>query len=103
MHPVHAINNTLHCVVAMLFGGVDPIKLPALAVMGGMDTDCNGATVGSIAGAATGYSAMDRRLSDKLNDTAKLNMVGISSLAISDLAKRTCAQWQRVRNVSTLR
>ena len=103
MHPVHAINNTLHCVAAMLFGGVDPIKLPALAVMGGMDTDCNGATVGSIAGAATGFRAMDRRLSDKLNDTAKLNMVGISSLAISDLAKRTCVQWQRVRNVSTLR
>jgi hypothetical protein len=43
-----------------------------------------------------GYKAMDRRLSDKLNDTAKLNMVGLSSLSISDLAKRTCAQWQRL-------
>ena len=97
MHPVHAINNTLHCVAALLFGGVDPIKVPALAVMGGLDTDCNGATVGSIAGAAVGYAAMDHRLSDRLNDTAKPAIVGICSLSIRDLAQRTCAQWHRVR------
>jgi ADP-ribosylglycohydrolase len=97
MHPVHAINNTLHCTAALLHGGIDPIRVPALAVMGGMDTDCNGATVGSVAGAATGFAAMDRRLSDRLKDEARLNMVGISSLSLSDLARRTCVQWQRLQ------
>ena len=50
MHCVHAINNLQIVVMALLYGNGTIDRNCALAVMGGMDTDCTAATTGSITG-----------------------------------------------------
>lgn len=54
-HPVHCIPNDIIVVAALLWGEGDFVKSVSLAVMAGLDTDCNTATVGSITGVLRGY------------------------------------------------
>jgi ADP-ribosylglycohydrolase len=53
-HGVYTNNNTALVVAAVLLGGHDFEKVITTAVMGGWDSDCNGATAGSIIGAMRG-------------------------------------------------
>jgi ADP-ribosylglycohydrolase len=59
------------------------------AVMGGEDTDCNGATVGSIVGAVRGAKALPAKWIGPLNDRLESIVVGMTDNRISDLAART--------------
>ncbi len=97
MHPIHTINNALICVLAMCCGRMDTLEAPAVAVMCGLDTDCNGATVGSIVGAAAGRAAFDNTLAGRLNDTIKARMLGFQDITMRELAERTAVQWKRVQ------
>lgn len=45
---VHTLNNTAVCVLALLYSSTDMEAAVCKAFMGGLDTDRNGATVGSI-------------------------------------------------------
>lgn len=47
---VHTINNAALCLAAIRFSKENFEKALTLSVIGGMDTDCNGATVGSVMG-----------------------------------------------------
>lgn len=95
MHVVHTINNALICIVALFYGRMDTMQTQAIAVMGGMDTDCNGATVGSIVGAAAGRSRFRDDLAGRLNDTIRPSMIGFEEVRMRALAERTAKQWQR--------
>ena len=66
-----------------------------ISVAAGLDTDCNGATVGSIVGAAAGKARFRNELAGRLNDTIKPNLIGFQEVTMADLAKRTAIQWQR--------
>ena len=57
--------------------------------MGGWDTDCNGATVGSILGILLGAEKMPEKWISPLNDRVESFVVGYNNSRISDLAKRT--------------
>ena len=92
MNGVHTINNALIVLMALLYGELDLDRSCALAVMGGLDTDCNGATVGSIVGIINDSS----RLAEKLHDTIKPNFIGETEVTMTDLAARTLAVWKRV-------
>ncbi|HMB00811.1 MAG TPA: ADP-ribosylglycohydrolase family protein, partial [Spirochaetota bacterium] len=48
LSPVHTINNALIVVMALLYAPYDFNAAVCTAVMAGLDTDCNGATAGSI-------------------------------------------------------
>ena len=74
--PVHTINNALIVVLALLFGEGNYSRSVCLAVMGGWDTDCNGATVGSILGAMGGAASIPSRWTQPLNDTVKSDVLG---------------------------
>src|SRR5262245_14389798 len=54
MSPVHTINNALVCVLSLFYGTMGTRDSICISVMCGHDTDCNGATVGSIVGASAG-------------------------------------------------
>ena len=95
MHVVHTINNALICLIALHYGELDTTRTPAIAVMCGLDTDCNGATVGSIVGAIAGRSNFGGRLAEKLNDTVKPNMVGFQEVSMRELAERSARIWVR--------
>ena len=87
-HPVHTINNALNVVLALLYGDGDFSKSICIAVMCGWDTDCNGATVGSILGAMRGASGIPSRWTSPLNDTVRSDVLGYHESRISDLAAR---------------
>ncbi len=89
LHPVHTVNNALICVASLFYGGMDTADSICTAVMCGLDTDCNGATVGSIVGAAAGHEAYSDRFKDPLNDTIKPKMFGFETITMAELAERT--------------
>ncbi|MEK7413932.1 MAG: ADP-ribosylglycohydrolase family protein [Planctomycetota bacterium] len=95
MSAVHTINNALICIMALFYGKMDTLQTQAIAVMGGLDTDCNGATVGSIVGAAAGRQRFRDDLAKPLNDTIKPQMLGFQEVRMRSLAERSAVQWQR--------
>ncbi len=90
-HRVHTINNALICVMALLHGEGDLRRAVAIAVMSGLDTDCNGATVGSVMGALLGADGVPEDLAAPLNDTLETALSGMTRMRISDLVERTLA------------
>jgi len=96
MSPVHTINNALICILSLFYGEMDTRRSTTIAVMAGLDTDCNGATVGSMVGAAAGRSAFDESFAAPLGDRVKPAMIGFSDTTMRELAERHLAVWKRV-------
>jgi ADP-ribosylglycohydrolase len=86
---VHTINNAAVVAAALLWGEGDFTSTIGLAVQGGWDTDCNGATAGSTFGAMHGTEALPGSWVDPLNDRVRSAIVGFDNSRISDLAERT--------------
>jgi ADP-ribosylglycohydrolase len=87
--PVHTNNNAALCAAAVLYAGDDFEKGITTAVLCGWDTDCNGATVGSILGAKLGASAIADYWKDPLNDTLYSAVPGFHPISILECAKRS--------------
>jgi len=88
-HAVHTINNAALVAAALLWGEKDFTRSISLAVMGGLDTDCNGATVGSIVGTMLGAEGIPEKWASPLNDRLESIVAGATDSRISDLAERT--------------
>jgi ADP-ribosylglycohydrolase len=86
---VHAIPNAAIIAGSLLWGGGDYQRSITLAVAAGYDTDSNGATVGSAAGALGGARRLPRAWIDPLHDTLRTSVAGLGSARISELAERT--------------
>jgi ADP-ribosylglycohydrolase len=86
-HAVHTNNNAALVVAALLLGQRDFEKAITLAVMGGWDTDCNGATVGSIFGAMHGAEAIPAHWKEPLHDTLYSRVFDYHPIAISECAR----------------
>lgn len=95
MSAVHTINNALICVMSLFYGAMDTVQVPAIAVMGALDTDCNGATVGSIVGASAGRSRFRMDLAGRLNDTVKPNITGYQQITFAELARQIHEAWRK--------
>jgi ADP-ribosylglycohydrolase len=95
-HPVHTVNNDAIVLNALLWGWPDFEKVITISVMQGMDTDCNGATAGSIWGAAFGAKALPAKWIEPLQDTLYSAVFGFAENRISDLAKRSLKQATKV-------
>lgn len=85
----HTIPNAMIVVAALLYGGGDYGKSICLAVETGFDTDCNGATVGSVLGMAKGFQAIPKYWTKPINDTLHTSIFGVGSVKISDRVKMT--------------
>lgn len=90
-HPVHTIINAAIVVLALIHGRGDYEKSVCIAVMCGHDTDCNGATVGSIVGALNGASQLPDKWIRPLNDKVESIVASNYTSSISVLAERTLA------------
>jgi len=88
-HPVHTNNNAALVAAALVYGGDDFEKCITTAVVAGWDTDCNGATVGSIWGAMYGAKALPQKWIEPLNDTLYSAIPDFHPIAISECAKRS--------------
>jgi ADP-ribosylglycohydrolase len=99
LDPVHTINNAVVCVTALLFGGMDLDRTASLAVSGGLDTDCNGASTGSVVGAAIGRRRYTGNLAGPLRDRIRPRMPEFHDLTLKELAERTLALWREGKHV----
>ncbi len=95
-HPVHTVNNDAIVLNALLWGWPDFEKVVTIAVMQGMDTDCNGATAGSIWGAAFGAKALPAKWVEPLHDTLHSAVFGFAVNRIGELARRSLTQAVKV-------
>ena len=108
-HRVHTINNAALTVMGLLYAhrtergeqavAGDPESFePAicLTVMGGWDTDCTGATAGSLAGAFIGAKALPAKWVGDFNDRLESIVIGMTDNRFTDLADRTLAQAKRL-------
>lgn len=93
---VHTNNNLAIVLISMLFGWPDYEKVVCASVMQGMDTDCNGATAGSILGAALGAKRLPDKWVKPLDGRLDTGVQGFMQPKIENLAKRTMAQVERV-------
>lgn len=90
-HWVHTINNAAFVLLGLLYGGGDLGRSVSISVMAGFDTDCNGATAGSVVGAMLGVKAFPEAWVAPLGDRVRSILSGFSESSITDLARRTCA------------
>ena len=88
-HGVHTINNAALVVMGLYFGEDDFEKGIVCTVRGGWDTDCTGATVGSILGLRLGAKDLPSKWISPLNDRLKSVVRDENDNKISELAKRT--------------
>jgi len=96
--PVHTNNNAALCVASIVFANGDFEKAITTSVMG-WDTDCNGATVGSIMGAFVGAKNIPEKWSKPLNDTLYSAIPGFHPIAISECAQRSYNVFNKIRNL----
>ena len=96
-HWVHTINNAALTVAALVHGQGDYEKTITNAVMGGWDTDCNGATSGSIVGVLMGAKALPSKWINPLKNQVRSSLGGFDNSKFSDLASRTQAMAVGIR------
>ena len=84
----HSIPNAAVVIMALLKGGGDFTRTIGVAVMAGIDTDCNGATAGSVMGCALGTAGIPRHWTEPFNDTIRTELSGMRELRISEVARR---------------
>jgi ADP-ribosylglycohydrolase len=85
----HTISNAMIVAAALLCGEGDYSKTICMAVQAGFDTDCNGATVGSIVGITNGVEGIDKKWTDPICNTLQTTIFGIDKVKISDCVKKT--------------
>jgi len=88
-HAVHTINNAALVVMGLMVAQRDYETSIVVAVRGGWDTDCNGATAGSVCGMMLGADALPLKWVGVLNDRLISAVRGFGECKISDLAKRS--------------
>ncbi len=92
---MHTLNNDALVLNALLWGWDDFEQVITIAAMQGWDTDCNGATAGSIWGASFGAKHLPEKWIAPLNDTLKTGLAGVGTCSIRELAERTLLQVKR--------
>ena len=93
----HTIANAQIVAVALLWGEGEFGSTITQAVYPCFDTDCNGATAGSVEGMMLGASRIDRKWTDLMNDTLHTGVAGYHVVRISDLAAQTLRLHQETR------
>ena len=92
-HFVHTINNACFVVLGLMYGHRDFSETIGIAVECGEDTDCNGATAGSVFGALHGADSIPREWTQSFGNRVRTIVSGPQGhagyLLISDLVQRT--------------
>jgi hypothetical protein len=93
----HTISNAQIVAAALLYGDDDFATTIALAVAGGFDTDCNGATCGSLWGVRHGAKALPSRWLRPLRNKLKTNLADYASQPLDQMAERMVTVAESVR------
>lgn len=85
----HTISNAEIVAASLFYGAGDFASSICMAVETGFDTDCNGATVGSILGMRNGAWSLDEKWTKPFNDLLDTSIFGIGRVKLSDMARKT--------------
>jgi ADP-ribosylglycohydrolase len=83
----HTISNAMIVALGLLYGEHDYGRSICRAVQPCFDTDCNGATVGSILGIIHGRKALPGKWIDVIDDTLHTGVAGYHTVRLSDITK----------------
>ncbi|MFE6069512.1 ADP-ribosylglycohydrolase family protein [Streptomyces sp. NPDC056525] len=86
---IHTVPNAAVLTAGLLYGEGDFTRTITLTVRGGLDTDSNGATAGSVAGVRCGAAAIPPQWSEPLRDRVRSAVFGFDGVGIRELAQRT--------------
>lgn len=84
---VHTLNNALICITAIIRHNNSFINALSFTIECGLDTDCNGATVGSFMGALLGEKEIPIHLKNPLNDTFSVGINPYNNYSIKEFSK----------------
>ena len=73
----------------MLYGNGDYGKSICISVAQAFDTDCNGATVGSVLGVRNGFNSIPKEWTAPVNDTLESGFDGHARVSITEMAQRS--------------
>lgn len=85
----HTISNAMIVVAGLLYGGGDFGKSICTAVGMAFDTDCNGATVGSILGMRGGVDCIDDYWKKPINGKIHTSIFGVGTVNIEEAVEKT--------------
>ena len=85
----HVISNAMIVVAALLYGEGDFGKSVCIAVEMAFDTDCNGATVGSVLGMRRGIDCIDDYWKKPINGKIHTSIFGVGTVDIEKAAEKT--------------
>lgn len=85
----HTISNAEIVAAAMLWSEGDFSRALCMAVEQGFDTDCNGATIGSILGMRSGMRVIDEKWMEPLHGKLDTSIFGVDTVEIEALVART--------------
>ena len=88
----HTISNAMIVAYALLWDENDFGKSICMAVEIGFDTDCNGATVGSILGMKNGIESIGEEWQKPINNTIETTLICVGNVKITDMVKKTMEQ-----------
>jgi ADP-ribosylglycohydrolase len=74
----------------LLWGDLDFEKSVCRAVTCAFDTDCNGATVGSVVGLVLGATRMPHKWIGPIRDTLQTGIHGMFEVKLSGVARQSC-------------
>lgn len=92
----HTISNAVVVAIALLWGEGDFGATVCRAVQPCFDTDCNGATAGSVMGALLGRATLPTAWTGVLNDTLHTGVAGYHTVRLADMTRHTLAVIERV-------
>ncbi|MBR2459877.1 MAG: ADP-ribosylglycohydrolase family protein, partial [Clostridia bacterium] len=85
----HTISNAMVVAAALLYGKGDYGRTVCMAVETGFDTDCNGATVGSVLGMAKGIGSIADCWTAPIKDKLHTTIFEVGTVKISDRVEMT--------------
>jgi ADP-ribosylglycohydrolase len=89
--PVHTINNAALVIMGLCHGKLDLGRTICITVMGGLDTDCNGATAGSVVGAMLGARRLPAKWVRPMANKLRSIVSGYDNIKITDVADMALA------------
>ncbi len=87
----HTDSNAMIVTMALLVGGGDLGKSICAAVQAAFDTDCNGATVGSIVGMLRGGAAVPEYWTSPWGGNLQTTIQGYNNVSVDELVEKTLA------------
>lgn len=93
----HTISNAMIVAVGLLWGEHDFAKTICRAVQSCFDTDCNGATTGSLLGILHGRKALPSNWVNQIHDTLHTSVTGYHTVNLADITQDSLAVILKVR------